>query len=234
MSDCRIARPRPLTAARFVAALAVALGASVVSARAGVFYDATLDLGLRDDARIFLNVTNDYFAPPPAIAVDVLQRCPDPVNDYPVIQLLARTSRRSPQEILRLRLDRESWSDIMFRLNISPAVLFAGLDRDPGPPYGKAWGYWRKHPRGERFEIRDRDIYELAKLQVAAGYHHVRPYTIITERNRGITVEQYVAERNRGRYSKDKSGKEKSRDRGPEKSKGHDKPKGHGHPHDNL
>ena len=58
------------------------------------------------------------------------------------------------------------------------------------------------------------------------GYHHVKPYTIITERNRGITVEQYVAERNRGRYQ--------PRGRGPEKSKGHDKPKGHGHPHDNL
>ena len=133
-----------------------------------------------------------------------------------------------------MRLDYLSWSDIMDRLNTSPAVLFAGLDRDPGPPYGKAWGYWRKHPRGERFEIRDRDVAELAKLQVAAGYHHVKPYAIITERNRGITVEQYVAERNRARYSKDKSAKGESRGRGPEKSKGHDKPKGHGHPHDNL
>ncbi len=234
MSDCRIARPRPLTAAPFLAALAVVFGASVVPARAAVFYDATLDLGLRDDARVFLNVTNEYFAPPPSIAVDLVHRCPDPVNDYTVILLLARASRRSPQEILRMRLDYLSWSDIMFRLNISPAVLFAGLDRDPGPPYGKAWGYWRKHPRGERFEIRDRDVAELAKLQVAAGYHHVKPYTIITERTRGITVEQYVAERNRGRYSKDKSAKGQSRDRGPEKSKGHDKPKGHGHPHDNL
>ena len=225
MSECRIARPRPLTAARFVAALAVALGASVVSARAGVFYDATLDLGLRDDARVFLNVTNEYFAPPPAIAVDLVHRCPSPVDDYPVVLFLARVSKRPPTDILRMRLDYLPWSDIMFRLNISPAVLFAGLDRDPGPPYGKAWGYWRKHPRGERFEIRDRDVYELAKLQVASGYHHVKPYAIISDRDRGITVEQYVAERNRGRYQ--------SRGRGPEKSKGHDKPKGHGHPHDN-
>jgi len=233
MSDWRIARPRPLAAAPFLAALWVALCASVVPARAAVFYDATLDLGLRDDARIFLNVTNDYFAPPPAVAVDLVQRCPDPVADYPVVLLLARASRRSPQEILKLRLDYLSWSDILFRLNISPAVLFAGLDRDPGPPYGKAWGYWRKHPRGDRFEIRDRDVAEFAKLQVAAGYHHTSPYTIISERKRGITVEQYVAEKNRGRYSRDKSAKGPSRDRGAQKPKGHDKPKGHGHPHDN-
>jgi hypothetical protein len=233
MSDRRIARPRPLTAAPFLVALGVALCASIVTARAGAFNDAALDLGLRDDARVFLNVTNDYFAPPPAVAVDLVQRSPDPVNDYPVVLLLARASKRSPQEILRQRLDRDSWSDIMFRQNISPAVLFAGLDRDPGPPYGKAWGYWRKHPRGERLEIRDRDVAELAKLQVAAGYHHVSPYTIITERKRGITVEQYVEKRNRGRYSKEKSAKGQPRGRAPEKSKGHDKPKGHDHPHDN-
>lgn len=232
MSDCRIARPRSVTAALFLAALGVAMCASIVPARAGVFYDATIDLGLRDDARVFLSVTNDYFAPPPAIAVDLVHRCPSPVDDYPVVLLLARASRRPPMDILRLRLEYLSWSDIMFRLNISPAVLFVGLDRNPGPPYGRAWGRWRNHPRGERLDIRDRDVFELAKLQVAAGYHHINPYTVVTERGRGVTVEQFVADRNRGRYGKDKSGRGQPRGQ-QQKPKGHDKPKGHGHPHDN-
>jgi len=227
MNDRRIARLRCVTAAPFLATLGIVLCASVGTARAGVFYDATLELGLLDDARVFLNVTNDYFAPPPAVAVDLVRRCPSPVDDYTVVLLLARVSKRSPQDILSLRLDYLSWSDIMFRLNISPAVLFVGLDRDPGPPYGKAWGYWRKHPRGERYEVRDRDVAELAKLQVAAGYHHVNPYTVVTERKREITVEQFVAEKNRGRYSGDKSAKGQSHGGGPEKSKGHH------HPHDN-
>src|SRR5580765_6547055 len=104
----RPARLRSAGAAAFPAALCFVLCASVVPVRASLFSDATLDLGLRDDARVFLNVTNDYFAPPPAVAVDLVQRSPDPVNDYPVVLLLARASKRSPQEILRQRLDRDS------------------------------------------------------------------------------------------------------------------------------
>jgi hypothetical protein len=227
MSDRRNARARTGIAAPFLAAVAIAVCASIATARATPFSDATLHLGLHDDERVFLNVTNDYFRPPPAVALDLVQRLPSPVDDYPVLLLMARASKRLPLDILRMRLDYLSWSDIMFRVNASPAVLFTGLDRDPGPPYGKAWGYWKKHPRGERFEIRDRDFAELAKLQVAAGYHKVSPYTIVAERKRGVTVEQFVAGKNRGKYPKDKSAK------GPGKTKGHVKPKGHGHPHDN-
>ncbi len=207
---------------------------SVAPAGAAVFYDATVRLNLGDDDRIFLNVTNDYFGPPPAVAATIVERCPSPVDDYPVIMLLARASRRPSEEILQFRLDHLPWSDIMVRLNVSPAFLFAGLDRDPGPPYGKAWGYWRHHPRGERFEIRDRDVVELAKLQVAAGYHHVNPYTIVAERKRGVKVEHYVAEKNRGRYARqDKDARENPRGEGHGKGKGHPKEHGpHGNPHD--
>ncbi|MBI1949799.1 MAG: hypothetical protein HYS34_00350 [Acidobacteria bacterium] len=197
-------------------------------AAASVFYDVTLNLGLGEDQRIFLNVTNDYFAPPAAVATTLVQRCPSPVDDYPVILLLARSSKRSPDEILRLRLDYLSWSDIMFRLNISPSVLFTGIDRDPGPPYGKAWGYWKKHPR-ERLVIRDRDVAGLAKLQVAARRHKVSPYTLIAERNKGVTIEHYVAEKNRGKYPKARTAKEKARGAQPGKEKG--QPKEHGRPH---
>jgi hypothetical protein len=220
-------RPRTFAARRLtgaggiVATLALAFAAP---AGASAFHDVTSDLGLSDDQRIFLNVTNDYFAPPPAVAAALVRRCPSPADDYPVLLLLARASKRSPDDILRQRLDYLSWSDIMFRLNISPAVLFAGIDRDPGPPYGKAWGYWKKHPR-ERLVIRDRDLVGLAKLQVAAGRHRVSPYTLIAERNKGVTIEHFVAEKNRGKYPKAKAAKKKGK--GPSKDHG-GKPHGHG------
>jgi len=216
----RPARLRSAGAAAFPVALGLVLCASVVPARAAVFYDVTLDLGLSDDARIFLNVTNDFFAPPPAVAVELVRRCPVPEDDYPVILYLARVSKRPPQEILRLRVDYLSWSDIMDRLNIPPSVLFVGIDRDPGPPYGKAWGSWRKHRRGEGMRLRDRDVAELVKLQIAARYQRVSPYTIVSVRQKGITVEQYVADKNRAKYPKVKGA---SRGKG----KGHSKPRGH-------
>src|SRR5262249_4355894 len=155
----------------------------------------------------------DYYAPPPTVAVDIVQRCASPVDDYPVIMLLARASRRPADEILRMRLDYLSWSDIMMRMHVSPSVLFVGLNRDPGPPYRRAWGYWKKHPRGDGYDFRDRDIVELAKLQVASGHQRVSPYAVISDRNKGgWSTEEYVAEKNHGRYA----GKKKSdQDRQP-------------------
>ena len=232
MTDRRSVRSHPLSSLPFLAVLGMILAAAPGAARASVFYDATLDLGLDDDTRVFLNVTNDYFAPPPAIAVDVVRRCDFPGDEYPVILLLARVSRRSPRDILMMRLDHLSWSDVMFRLNVSPAFLVVGLDHDPGPPYGKAWGRWKKYHRGEPFKIRDHDVEEFAKLQVASGYHHLSPYTVVRERTRGVTVEEFVAQKNRGRYQGGKSGRNQPRGQGSEKPKGHGKPEGHGHPHD--
>jgi len=79
-------------------------------------------------------------------------------------------------------------------------------------------------------------VAELAKLQVAAGYHHLSPYTVVHERARGVTVEEYVAQKNRGRYARGAPGRDEPRgkDKGKDKdqSKGHGKPEGHGHPHD--
>ena len=215
-----------------ILAAALALIAAVPAGAAG-FYDVTLNMGLGDDQRVFLNVTNDYFAPAPAVATALVQRAASPVDDFPVILLLARAGRRSPEEILKLRREYLSWSDIMFRMNISPSALFTGINRDPGPPYGKAWGYWKKHPR-ERLVIRDRDVVGLAKLQVASARHRVSPYTLIAERNKGVTFEHFVAEKNRGKYPRSKGAKGKPRSSQPGKGKPqsqeHGKPKPHGHP----
>lgn len=218
------------------AALFAATLALVPAGRTGaaVFSDVTLGMGLSDDQRVFLNVTNDHFAPPPAVAVALVQRAASPVDDFPVILLLAKAGRRSPEDILRLRQEYLSWSDIMFRMNISPSALFTGITRDPGPPYGKAWGYWKKHPR-ERLVIRDRDVVGLAKLQVASARHHVSPYTLIAERNKGVSFEHFVAEKNRGKYPKSKPAKKggpksSSSGHGKPKAQEHGKPKHHGKP----
>jgi len=224
----------PARAGTVLAALGLVVIVSSAPADAGVFYDATVPLNLSDDDRIFVNVANDYFAPPQTVAATIVERSPSPVDDYPVIMMMARASRRPPEEILKMRLDYLHWSDIMVRLNVSPGILFAGLDRDPGPPYGKAWGHWRHHPRGEAFEIRDRDVVELTKLQIAAGFHHVSPYTVIAQRQKGVKVEHYVAEKNRGRYARqDKAAREQAQDGGRGKGKGHPKTHPpHAHPND--
>jgi hypothetical protein len=216
--------------------------ASMSSARAAVSFDVSAGLPLGDNAKLFLNITNEYYAPPPQIATMVVQRCPRPEDDYPAILFLAHASGRPPAEILDLRLRGDSWSAIMVRERVPPSVLFVGMDRDPGPPYGHAWGYWKKHPGG-RFAIEDRDFVELTKLQVTSKYYRVSPYTVAAERQRGVSVEQYAADRHHSREHAEHGDDDEGHgpDHGPHHedhgSKGHEghqdhSGKPHGNPHD--
>ena len=163
---------------------------------AGVNYDVSVGLPVGDDSKVFLNITNEYYAPPQPVATALVRRCPHPEDDYPTVLFLAQASGRPPGEILDLRLRGESWSAIMVRERVPPSALFVGIDRDPGPPYGHAWGYWRSHPRG-RFAIEDHEFVELTKLQVASRYYHAPPCDVAAERRRGGSIERYAADRHR-------------------------------------
>ncbi len=137
MITCEMRAPRLGKAARILPTLVgIVMVTCSAWAWAGVTFDVSAGLPIGDDAKVFLNVTNEYYAPQPEVAMAVVQRCPHPEDDFPSVLLLAQASGRAPGEILGLRLRGESWNDIMFNLHVSPSVLFSGLDRDPGPPYG--------------------------------------------------------------------------------------------------
>lgn len=202
------------------------------SAAAGdVFYDVTLGLRIGDDSRFFLNLTNQHYAPPSQVAVDVVKRCPRPSDDYPVVLLLASASRRPADSILAMRLRGLSWSDVLFELRLSPAILFAGMDRDPGPPYGNAWGHWKQHrsqkQRG-RFVLSDAQIVDLVKLQITSSYYRVSPYAIAGERQRGVTVERFAVIKGRpAGAAPAKTSGSPSKGKRPERGQG--QPHGQGH-----
>jgi hypothetical protein len=186
---CRSAR-----AAVFAAVTLATLLWPATASAADLFYNATIGLKVNDDARFFLNLTNEHYAVPERTAVAVVNRCPRPQDDYPVVMLLARLSGRSADAILTMRLHGTPWVDVFARTQVSPDVLFVGMDRDPGPPYGRAWGYWRNHghDRDARAALSDDQIVDLAKLQIVSGYYHVSPYAVIAERQHGSTIERYA------------------------------------------
>jgi hypothetical protein len=185
------------SAAVLTSALAVfaAAGLAATPARAAdVFYDASLALAISDDARFFLNMTNRYYGSQQQ-AVQVLDRCPNPDVDFPVVMFLAQISGKRADAVLSLRRKSLPWSEVMVRLQVPPDRLFAGLDRDPGPPYGHAWGSYKDHrAHGEKgpFVVDDRMVQDLVRLQIASGALRVSPYTIVSERQRGMSVDRFV------------------------------------------
>ena len=221
----KTARLRRGLAAALVAVAAVA-AAPAARAATDLFYDASLALKISDDARFFLNVTNRYYGSQQQ-TVPVLNRCPNPDVDFPVVMFLAQISGKRADVVLSLRRKNISWSEVMVRLQVPPDRLFAGLDRDPGPPYGHAWGHYKDH-RGDardRFDADDRTVQDLVRLQIASGALRVSPYTIVSERQRGMTVDRFVV------IHSQPSGVVEAKSHGPrERGQGHNG-QGHKKPH---
>jgi hypothetical protein len=118
-----------------------------------------------DDTELFLNLTIRSYGYPRGTVETIVPQLSVVEADLPVVLFLARETGCSPQRIVKLRSAGLTWSDIFDRLEMPADILFVGLSRNPGPPYDKAWGFWRKH--GRRAAIADDDVVELARLQIA-------------------------------------------------------------------
>jgi len=105
-------------------------------------------------------------------------------EELPVIYLVAREARVSPEIVIALREQGWSWVDITYHLGISPGIFVAHLPTRIGPPYGHAHGYWRKRGRSHYRYLTDRHVVDYVNVYLWAQYHR-RPVTeviIVRER----------------------------------------------------
>ncbi len=216
--------------------LGLALCAAPIPAHAGASFDFLFSMGrVSNDRQIFLNVAVSNYGYDRVELEPVLPRLQYVDADLPVVLFLAHECGRPPGYIVDLRARGLAWSVIFTRVGVRPDVLFYGIDRDPGPPYGHAYGYWRKDPRGVR--LSDNDIAGLVQVQIGARAARLAPYEIARGRGRGERVEYMVAEkrgrpyrgdRDRGRDDGRRGGNDDRRGKGGLKEHGH----GHGNDHD--
>ncbi|MBI4161655.1 MAG: hypothetical protein HY509_04330, partial [Acidobacteria bacterium] len=150
---------------------------------------------------LFVNISNDQYRPDPQVAVAVIHQVSNPGDDFPVLLFLSAESGRGLDEIWRLRLRGMTWSAILVHVGVDPAHLFAGMDRDPGPPYGKAWGYWRKH--GARpatpFQMVDADFVSLVKVRITSDRFGLNPTDVLKQHRSGRKVETIAREKHQFR-----------------------------------
>jgi hypothetical protein len=104
-------------------------------------------------------------------------------DELPVVYLVAREARVSPDVVLALRHAGWSWIEITDHLRVDPYVFVAHLPRY-GPPYGVAHGYWRKPSRSQLRRLSDRRVIEYVNVHFWSVAYH-RPVTeIIVVRER--------------------------------------------------
>jgi hypothetical protein len=97
-------------------------------------------------------------------------------DELPVIYLLAREARVSPEIIIALRERGWSWIDITYHLGVDPYVYVARM------PY--TTGYWRRYSAWELRYLTDRHIIDFVSAMFWADYHRrpLRHVIIIRER----------------------------------------------------
>lgn len=220
-----------------VAAAFVTLALAVTPARAGFDpLEPLYDLHVAVQASLGL--------PEPEIGRLVARGVPD--VDLPVIGFLSVQLAQPPEAILDLHLGGLPWVDIAARFGRGPEIFYVPFAADPGPPYGKAWGYYKKTPRAQWRTIRlaDDDVFNLVNLRVCHDYYGVPYERIVALRRSGQdfgAIHRDLA-RETGKHGHGKgvtsggaagkgSASGKDAGKGSGKSKGKGKDKGKGGPH---
>ncbi|MCL6583938.1 MAG: hypothetical protein K6U11_09905 [bacterium] len=164
---------------------------------------AQIDLGIsvgNQGLEGFYLAAGDYYRVPKKEVIIIKERqIPD--EEIPVVLLIARAARVSPEAVIDLRLKGNTWMDItlhfglgreIFCLPASPTTVYVPVIVDKGPPYGKAHGYYQKKPKKEwsRVVLRDIDVINLVNLKFTSEYYHLSPDEVIRMRQAGHSYPQ--------------------------------------------
>ena len=165
-------------------------------------------------------VANYYQVPQREVIVLRERRIRD--DELPVVLFIAQRARVRPATIVDMRLRGMSWWDISVRYGIRPEVYYVPVVVTPGPPYGKAWGHYKKKPRKQwdTIVLADDEVVNLVHVRFLSDYYDVPPERVIEVRGHHpdyVAVNYQVA---RGRSGHHDDDDDQGEDRGNGKGKG--------------
>lgn len=172
----------------------------------------------------FYFAIGDYYHVPESRVVYVRRHHHIPDEELPVVFFLASRAHVNPQVIIDLRFRRRmSWLDITFHYGLTPEIFYVPVTR-VGPPYGNAYGHFKRHKKNyRRVVLLDDDVINLVNLRFMSEYHRVAPEVVMDRRGRG---EKFAVMNSNFRAAKEKNrdngnnGKKNQKTNGKAKSKG--------------
>jgi hypothetical protein len=128
-------------------------------------------------------VANYYRVPEREVIVIRERRIPD--DEIPVVLFIAQRASVSPARIMELRLRGESWWNISVRFGLGPEVYYVPVAVTPGPPYGRAYGHYKKKHRKQwsTIVLSDADVVNLVQLRFLSEHYRVPPERVIALRS---------------------------------------------------
>lgn len=201
--------------------------ASLISIRSNA--DATnIDMGVSisdEGLRGFYLSVGDYYRIPYREVVIIRERGIF-YEEVPVVLFIAQRARVEPSVIIDLRLRNKSWMDIIIHFGLSPEIFYVPVRVVPGPPYGKAYGYYKNKPKKEwkKIALDDDDIVNLVNLRFISQHYGYSADNVVRMREKGksfIDIDHEIREikktkdkRQDRRLSGKKNGNGKNKDKG--------------------
>jgi len=184
--------------------LGVVLAASQIPASGGLDVSFGADVEVGNDARLFLSISSRYFDRDVRAVEDYARRYYPNPDDLSVALFLSSYCDRSPEWFFSMRKEGLGWFEIGNRCRVPVDIWFVPVDHDPGPPYGKAYGYWKKHRKnpGTRVVLSDTDCRNLVAVRIAHEYYGVPVATAMEWRASGQSVDRVLAGEYRKRHVK--------------------------------
>lgn len=96
-------------------------------------------------------------------------------EEIPIILILAKEAKVDPQLIVELRKKGYSWYEIFVYFGIKPEKFYRTVIIKESPPYGKAWGYYKKPKKIKKVFISDGDIIVLTHVKFISEYFQENP-----------------------------------------------------------
>jgi len=168
------------THVRVIFAASLMLGLSPFATHAGAQTAVAASFQIGD---FRLAVSNYYHVPEREVVVIHERRVRD--EELPVVFFMAQHAHVSPSVIVDLRLRGMSWWSISTRYHIGPEVYYVPVSVAPGPPYGKAYGYYKK-PRNQwkTIVLSDDDVVNMVQLRFVSDHYHMSPEKVMESRGK--------------------------------------------------
>jgi len=151
----------------------------------------------------------EYYRVPEREVIVVRQRgCRD--EELPVVFFLASRARVAPGVIIDLRSRGMSWMNITLHFGLGPEIYYVPVKEvKAGPPYGKAYGHYKKHPKHEwkKIALADDDVVNLVNLRFISEHHGYPPETVMKMRAEGrnfVAINEAVYKEGKDRHVKKK------------------------------
>lgn len=179
------------------------------------FAQTNFSISVSDEESGFsFSISNFYKVPEKEVIIIKERGIPE--EELPVVYFIARKARVKPATIIDLRLKGLSWMDISLKYGITADVYYVPVNVEVGPPFGKAYGHYKKYPKHKWKEIRldDEDIVNLVNLKFISEYHRVEPDVIIMEKSKGkkfIVLDKEFKEKKHKKHKKDKEEKKEKK-----------------------